>query len=521
MGLALTLSLSTGQAMADPPAQRSGDLPHLPEAVKARHPGQTLRGTYKICIDPSGNVSAVTPIIRIPEADDPIMDALRTWTFQAQPAPVCLMKVFEFVVEAPVQLSYLPTESYTLRNGLRVLLHTDRRSPQVVVHLCYHAGSGAELPGKSGLARLARQLFYPAPDARELAASQAGVFIDFDRTDAILRVPAQNLATAVATQANHMYFFTKSSAATWINPDMNRRRPYYLEERQQTLQITPFAAAEERVWRALFPPAHPYHGFNHGVVAEVESATTAEVRAFIRRSYGPAAAVLALVGDFESTEAKRLVEKYFETVAPGPDPALRPRPPAPAAPSGEVVLRHRESVASYARLDSAWPSAPALSQDDAAAELLARILTSSRAGRLSRRLDALESVLAVSASQQSLRQLSVLRVTIDAVAGADLPALLAQVDAALDDLRRDGPTADEVAWARAGAITARMSKIDDLTSKALLLQTYQLQAGQPDWLSQDLARFDAVTAQDVQRLVATQLRPERRVVLLAQPERSR
>ena len=76
-----------------------GSDPHLPEVIKAQRKGQTVQGTYKICIEQSGQVKEVTTVSSIPGADDAVISSLRTWTFKAQPIPVCTMWVIQFIVE--------------------------------------------------------------------------------------------------------------------------------------------------------------------------------------------------------------------------------------------------------------------------------------------------------------------------------------------------------------------------------------------------------------------------------------
>lgn len=76
-----------------------GQDPHLPEVIKAQRKGQTVQGTYKICIDLSGQVREVNTVSSIPGADENVISALRSWTFKPQPIPVCTMWVIQFIVE--------------------------------------------------------------------------------------------------------------------------------------------------------------------------------------------------------------------------------------------------------------------------------------------------------------------------------------------------------------------------------------------------------------------------------------
>ncbi len=79
--------------------QLSGADPHLPAAVKQQHRGQTLTGSYLMCIDKSGHISSVTTTASIPGGDEEIIKTLQSWTYKEQLIPVCFVQNFEFVVE--------------------------------------------------------------------------------------------------------------------------------------------------------------------------------------------------------------------------------------------------------------------------------------------------------------------------------------------------------------------------------------------------------------------------------------
>ncbi|RPD43379.1 insulinase family protein, partial [Hymenobacter sediminis] len=54
----------------------------------------------------------------------------------------------------------IPYEEFTLPNGLRVIVHTDRKAPVVAVNLWYHVGSKNETPGRTGFAHLFEHLMF-------------------------------------------------------------------------------------------------------------------------------------------------------------------------------------------------------------------------------------------------------------------------------------------------------------------------------------------------------------------------
>src|SRR5215831_18614243 len=74
--------------------------PRLPEGVVSAHPGQQLKGTYRICVRQDGRVSDVTVLTPVPGADPAIIEQLKsTWIYKPQPLPVCTIRNFIFIIK--------------------------------------------------------------------------------------------------------------------------------------------------------------------------------------------------------------------------------------------------------------------------------------------------------------------------------------------------------------------------------------------------------------------------------------
>jgi hypothetical protein len=75
--------------------------PHLPDAVKLKHPDEELISMLKVCVAPDGHVAQISLLQGIPGADAAIVETLRAWTFKPQPIPVCTLQRFVFFVPPP------------------------------------------------------------------------------------------------------------------------------------------------------------------------------------------------------------------------------------------------------------------------------------------------------------------------------------------------------------------------------------------------------------------------------------
>lgn len=416
----------------------------------------------------------------------------------------------------------LPVDTYQLGNGLRVILHQDRRYPLVWVQVRYHVGAGHETPGRTGLAHLFEHLMFRG--SRHLkdhfdylyrvgAAAMNGS-TSFDYTDYYDLMPAANLPVALWAEADRMGFLIDVFEAK--RGDVVRdERKIVKNERRMRLETIPYRAAEEALWHSLFPAPHPYHGFVIGSMADLDAATMDELRAFCERHYSPANATLVLVGDFEPDQARAWIAKYFGTLRSGP----RPQSPAvsPASLPGPVALTHHEKVGTQRMVMVAWHSPASYQPGDRAARVLAEVLTSNRLSRLRRRLAADGLSYHVSAEQRSAGRQSAFvikaRLAHQAEAGSIVPAL----DAVLAEIRDKGVTSAEVRGARERITSELLASLEDLSGKVDRLLEYQEYMGHPDRLLEDIHAYEAIGPEEVNRFARDVLRPDRRVLMYASP----
>ncbi len=177
------------------------------------------------------------------------------------------------------------------------------------------------------------------------------------------------------------------------------------------------------------------------------------------------------------------------------------------------MIRHDEKVATLPLLTIAWHSPGYLTEGDATADVLATVLATGKASRLYKRL-VLDKQLAqsVDASQQSIGAQSVFSIEVVARPGVSTDTLKKEVDAVLEEVRKNGVTPDEVNRARTRFDTqflAGLQSIGGFGGKADVLQNYNHFIGEPSWVAQDLARYEAVTPEQVKRFATEQLRQHR------------
>ncbi len=268
--------------------------------------------------------------------------------------------------------------SFTLENGLEVVVIEDHRAPLVVHMVWYRAGAADEPPGKSGIAHYLEHLMFKGtekvPDGTfsDIVAAEGGsdnAFTSWDYTAYFQRVAADRLEMVMEMEADRMrnLILTEEKAAT--------EREVILEERAQRTDSDPGALLGEQM-RAMQFLNHRYGipiiGWRH----EMEGLTYQDALDWYRRYYAPNNAILIVAGDADPEEVRRLAEKHYGPLEPSPDivPRARPQEPPPLAERRITLADPRVSDAYVYRSYLAPERDPGDQKEAAALVILAELL---------------------------------------------------------------------------------------------------------------------------------------------------
>jgi zinc protease len=248
---------------------------------------------------------------------------------------VCSSAASIDTIVRPPKFDYRMT---TLANGLQVVMLEDHSTPVVHVAVWYHVGSKDEKPGRTGFAHLFEHLMFKGsknvrPDQHPSwitsIGGEANAETDEDTTLYWQTVPAHHLPLVLWLEADRM-------ASLDVSADKFRtEREVVKEERRMRFENQPFGRLPEIIFDNAFT-THPYKHQTIGSMADLEAASIADVRAFHRTYYVPNNATVVIVGDFDSDEALRLVERYLGRVPRG-QPVPRDIPAEPAHARESVV----------------------------------------------------------------------------------------------------------------------------------------------------------------------------------------
>jgi predicted Zn-dependent peptidase len=420
----------------------------------------------------------------------------------------------------------LAVEKTRLDNGLEVILHEDHRTPIVTVNLWYHVGSKDEPTGKNGFAHLFEHVMFQGSkhvpedtyflDLERVGATDINGSTSNDRTNYFETVPANQLELALWLESDRMGFLLDHvDQATFSG-----QRDVVKNERRQHYENAPYGRVDEYVNSALYPPDHPYHLLTIGTPKDLDAATLDDVKTFFRTWYVPNNATLVVAGDIDKTHARALVDKYFGPIPKGnvPDRSKWKDPP-------EVTLSGERRVSVDAgvelpRVYVTWPTPPVFRPGDAELDLAARILAGGKTSRLYKRLVYdLQIAQQVSASQESGQLSSQFEIIATAQPKHTAEELRKVIDEELAKLASGGIREDEVARAQTGEASDRIFDLERDASRANTINSYNQLAGDPAYLTQDLARYAQATPDAIVAAVKRYLPLDRRVVAIVTPKK--
>lgn len=418
----------------------------------------------------------------------------------------------------------LKFEKYKLANGLDVILLEDHRLPLVAVNVWYHVGPANERPGLTGFAHLFEHMMFEGSThigkeghfrhLEAVGASEINGTTDFDRTNYFETLPSNQLELALWLESDRMGFLLDTLDAE----KLRNQRDVVRNERRQSVEGHPYGLVQEELFHQLFPKEHPYYASVIGSHADIEAVQLGDVREFFRLYYSPNNASLAIVGDIDPADAKRLVERYFEPIPAGPPlPKLAVETPP--------ILTERRAVVTdqieLPRVYLAWLTSPIFTQEDAECDMLAKILGGGKSSRLYKSLVYERRIAQDALAQQySLSLCSIFTIEATSKPGVNPDDLEAAIDEVLDDFCRHGPSDAEVERARntiESAVIRGLENLGGFGGVADRLNQYNHFLGDPGYLARDLERYRKVTPASLQSCARAGLARDARVVIYGVP----
>jgi zinc protease len=410
------------------------------------------------------------------------------------PAPAPLSKLVSQV--------NIPNETFTLANGLRVIVHTDRKAPVVAVSVWYNVGSKHEPKGKTGFAHLFEHLMFNGSEnapgdffepLQQVGATDYNGTTWFDRTNYFETVPTGALDRALFLESDRMGHLLGGITQEKLD---NQRGVVQNEKRQGDNQ--PYGLTEYEQLENLYPSGHPYHHSTIGSMKDLDSASLADVKKWFSDNYGPNNAILVLAGDIDLATAKQKVGKWFGDIPAGPKAsAVVASVPTLAAPISKTI---KDQVATT-RITRNWAIPGLDSADYVPLSMAASVLGGLSSSRLDNSLVRDQQIaVSVSTGAQIFAQGGQFTVTADVKPGVDAALVGQKLDEQIAQFIKEGPTKDELTRAATRYVSSQIAGLESVggfSGKAPTLAEGLLYSNNIDQYKVDLQRVAATTPEQV------------------------
>ncbi len=395
-------------------------------------------------------------------------------------------------------------EKYKLKNGLEVILHSDKSDPLVAVAILYHVGSNREEKGRTGFAHLFEHMLFQ--ESQHVGQDQffkkiqgAGGTLNggtsFDRTIYFEVVPKNALEMCLWLESDRLGFLLP----TVTQEAFANQQDVVQNEKRQRVDNVPYGHSWYVMHKLLFPENHPYNWQVIGSFEDLANASLADVRSFFQKWYGPNNATLVIAGDYDPALTKQWVEKYFGEIKPAP-PVPDPQPMLVTLDQTKRAF-HEDNFARSPELSMAFPTVQNFSKDSYALDLLADLLADGKKAPLYKVIvEEKKLAPSVTAFQNSLEMAGYLLVRVRAFPDKSLTEVEDAIFEALARFEKEGFTDKDLARIKAKTETNFYNSIASTLNKAFQLANYNEYAGSPDFITQDIQNSLAVTKDDIWRV---------------------
>lgn len=233
-------------------------------------------------------------------------------------------------------------EKFTLNNGLRCIVHTDKTTPMAAVNILYDVGAKDEAPNKTGFAHLFEHLMFGGsaniPDYDEplqLAGGENNAYTTNDFTNYYLQLPVQNIETAFWLESDRM------NALAFNEKSLDVQRKVVCEEFKEHYINKPYGDTWQYL-RSLCYKQHPYQWMTIGKeLSHIENASLQDVKDFFYKHYRPVNAIMCVAGNITTTEVEKLAKKWFGPIETG-TPYIRNILPEPIQNESRILSIEKE-----------------------------------------------------------------------------------------------------------------------------------------------------------------------------------
>ena len=396
----------------------------------------------------------------------------------------------------------IPYEKFTLDNGLTVIVHEDHKAPIVAINTWYHVGSKNEKVGKTGFAHLFEHLMFGGSehahgrylDAMErIGATDLNGTTNSDRTNYFENVPTSAVDFTLWMESDRMGHLLGSLDQKTLDL---QRGVVQNEKRQGENQ--PYGVTEQLITQNTYPVGHPYSWTTIGDMADLDAASMKDVQDWFKTYYGPSNVVIVIAGDIDVKTAREKVTKYFGDIPAGPPVAHQEVWIAKMTGTHRQIVQDRVP---QTRIYKVWNVPEYGSADADYLDLVGDCLSTGKSSRFYKRLVYEDQIATEALAFTDLSEIGgQFYVRATARPGQSVPQMEKEVDEELARFLKSGPTAEELARAKAqyqANFVRGIERIGGFGGKSDRLAINQVFRGSPDAYKVSLKRVREATAEDL------------------------
>ena len=397
-------------------------------------------------------------------------------------------------------------KSFELKNGLKVIVHEDHSTKQVVLNVLYQVGSRDEDESKTGFAHLFEHLMFGGSknidsfdEPLQKVGGENNAFTSPDLTNYYITIPSNNLETAFWLESDRMLSLS-------FNPEvLEVQRKVVIEEFKQRYLDQPYGDAWLKL-RPLTYKEHPYKWATIGKeIAHIEEAIMDDVKAFFKKHYLPNNAILVLAGDVTIDQAKALCEKWFEPIPSGTLPIRNLPKESKQTEERKLVI---EADVSANAIYKVYHMDDRLGADYFAGDLLGDILGRGKSSRLYDRLVKNKKLMSsINVYITGSIDAGLLVITGKLYDGVSFEAVEEELDQEIEKIIHEPVSEQELEKVKNQAETAHVFSEMELLNKAYSL-AYFTMLGDTSLINQEVDKINGVTIDKIQKTATEILRKD-------------
>ena len=402
-------------------------------------------------------------------------------------------------------------EKFTLENGLQVIFHIDRSDPVVAVALTSHVGSAREKEGRTGFAHLFEHLLFLESEnlgkggldklSARIGGSGANGSTSRDRTNYFQTVPKDALEKMIWAEADKLGFFIN----TVTEQVLAKEKQVVKNEKRQRVDNSPYGHTFYVIDKNLYPKNHPYSWEVIGSLEDLQNATLQDVKDFYNRWYVPNNVTLTISGDFDVAQAKVWVNKYFSEIKRGEDIPKTEKQPVVLTETKK--LYYEDNFAKAPQLTLTWPGVYEYHPDSYALDVLANYLSNGKKAPLYKVLVEDKKLTdRVRTYQYNSEITGQFMLQVTAFSDKNLQDVLNALNESMTKFETEGISQTDLDRIKAGQETDFYNSLSSVLGKGFQLAQYEIFAGDPGFVNQDVKNILAVTTDDVMRVYNTYIK---------------